>query len=71
MQIQKFNNDTLIMTGLTDVNLSAQNQDNCSLDKANEQKVSAEVDPILCPHCLRTASNGIKCRGICVSDSDY
>jgi hypothetical protein len=27
--------------------------------------------PILCPHCLRTATNGLKCKGICVSDSDY
>jgi hypothetical protein len=26
---------------------------------------------ILCPHCLRTASNGIKCKGICVADSGY
>ena len=28
-------------------------------------------DPILCPHCLRTASNGLKCKGICVADNDY
>jgi hypothetical protein len=28
-------------------------------------------DPILCPHCRRTATNGIKCKGICVADSDY
>ncbi|WP_126387684.1 hypothetical protein [Pseudanabaena sp. ABRG5-3] len=26
---------------------------------------------ILCQHCLRTASNGIKCQGICVADSNY
>ncbi len=26
---------------------------------------------ILCPHCRRTANNGIKCKGICVSDNDY
>jgi hypothetical protein len=26
---------------------------------------------ILCPHCLRTATNGIKCQGICVADSNY
>ena len=30
-----------------------------------------EVDPILCNHCLRTASNGIRCMGICVADNDY
>ncbi len=26
---------------------------------------------ILCPHCERTATNGIKCKGMCVADSDY
>jgi hypothetical protein len=28
-------------------------------------------EKVLCPHCLRTANNGIKCKGICVADSDY
>jgi hypothetical protein len=27
--------------------------------------------PILCPHCQRTATNGLKCKGICVAESDY
>ena len=31
----------------------------------------AENEKILCPHCRRTATNGIKCKGICVADSDY
>ena len=30
-----------------------------------------EEDPILCNHCLRTVSNGIRCMGICVSDNEY
>ncbi|ABW30536.1 conserved hypothetical protein [Acaryochloris marina MBIC11017] len=30
-----------------------------------------EIEKILCPHCRRTATNGIKCKGICVADSDY
>ena len=30
-----------------------------------------EDEKILCPHCRRTANNGIKCKGICVADSDY
>ena len=30
-----------------------------------------DQEPILCPHCRRTASNGIKCKGICVADADY
>lgn len=31
----------------------------------------SSAEKILCRHCLRTASNGIKCQGICVADSDY
>lgn len=31
----------------------------------------AETEAILCPHCKRTASNGIKCKGICVAENDY
>lgn len=38
-----------------------------SKDNSQENK----EEKILCPHCLRTASNGIKCKGICVADSDY
>lgn len=30
-----------------------------------------KLDPILCPHCLRTATNQIKCKGICIADNDY
>ena len=28
-------------------------------------------DVILCNHCKRTASNGVKCLGMCVADNDY
>ena len=28
-------------------------------------------DVILCNHCKRTASNGIRCLGMCVADNDY
>ena len=30
-----------------------------------------ELEPILCNHCHRTASNGIRCLGMCVADNDY
>ena len=30
-----------------------------------------EVEKVLCPHCQRTATNGIRCKGICVADNDY
>ena len=32
---------------------------------------TAGAAPILCPHCKRTADNGIRCLGMCVADSDY
>ena len=30
-----------------------------------------DKDPILCKHCKRTASNGVRCLGMCVADNDY
>ena len=33
--------------------------------------LSNKKEPILCVHCKRTNSNGIRCMGICVADSDY
>ena len=39
----------------------------------NNSKInlSSENDPILCNHCKRTASNGVRCLGMCVADNDY
>ena len=39
--------------------------------KSNESNVSFDKEKVLCNHCKRTASNGIRCLGICVADSDY
>ena len=33
--------------------------------------IKQKEEKILCNHCLRTASNGIRCMGICVADNDY
>ena len=35
------------------------------------QMIEKKDEKILCNHCLRTASNGIRCMGICVADNDY
>ena len=49
----------------------------CDLDstndkkKKNESNVLLEKEKILCTHCMRTASNGIRCLGMCVADNDY
>ena len=44
-----------------------------SLKDQNNSKInlSLKKDPILCNHCKRTASNGVRCLGMCVADNDY
>ena len=39
----------------------------------NNSKINLPTnkDPILCNHCKRTASNGVRCLGMCVADNDY
>ena len=48
-------------------------QDLISLNNENSSKInfSNKEDTILCEHCKRTASNGIRCLGMCVADNDY
>jgi hypothetical protein len=36
-----------------------------------ESRPKSDAEKILCSHCLRTATNGIKCQGICVANSGY
>ena len=40
-------------------------------DRNEENTESHKIEKILCNHCGRTASNGIRCLGICVSDNEY
>ena len=35
------------------------------------QITNKNEEKILCNHCMRTLSNGIRCMGICVADNDY
>ena len=43
-----------------------------SKDKNNSKiNFNSEEDPILCNHCKRTSSNGVRCLGMCVADNDY
>ena len=48
-------------------------QDLISLEDQNNSNIniSLKKDPVLCNHCKRTASNGIRCLGMCVADNDY
>ena len=45
--------------------ISFQDQNN------SKTNLSSDEDPILCSHCKRTASNGVRCLGMCVADNDY
>ena len=45
------------------INLKVQNNSKINL--------TSKKDPILCIHCKRTATNGLRCLGMCVADNDY
>ena len=45
--------------------ISSTDQNNSNINPTKEK------DPILCNHCKRTASNGVRCLGMCVADNDY
>ena len=44
-----------------------------SLKVQNSSEVNrlSRKDAVLCKHCKRTASNGVRCLGMCVADNDY
>ena len=48
-------------------------QELTSFKDKNYSKINLtlEKDRILCNHCKRTASNGVRCLGMCVADNDY
>ena len=37
----------------------------------SQTNCSSAQEIILCRHCKRTSSNGIRCLGMCVADNDY
>ena len=38
---------------------------------SSEINLPSNEDTILCNHCKRTSSNGVRCLGMCVADNDY
>ena len=44
---------------------------NVRVQNSSKINLSLKKDPILCNHCKRTASNGVRCLGMCVADNDY
>ena len=48
------------------------NQDLISSESQKKKSnFSSNNDSILCNHCKRTATNGIRCLGMCIADNDY
>ena len=37
----------------------------------NQSLVRLDKEKILCNHCKRTSTNGIRCLGMCVADNEY
>ena len=48
--------------------LSCQKNDS---NEENKNENTNNLEKILCNHCGRTSSNGIRCLGICVADNEY
>ena len=48
-------------------------QELISLKDQSNSKINlpSKKDRILCNHCKRTSSNGVRCLGMCVADNDY
>ena len=49
------------------------NKDLINSNNQKKVKLSSALgkDTVLCKHCKRTPSNGIRCLGMCVADNDY
>ena len=50
---------------------SKQELTSLKVQNSSEINPSSKKETILCMHCKRTASNGIRCLGMCVADNDY
>ena len=55
--------------------MAGTSEDACGTPQTNNT-TTQECPPqnevkVLCPHCKRTADNGIRCLGMCVADNDY
>ena len=41
------------------------------VQNSSKINLSLKKDAILCNHCKRSASNGVRCLGMCVADNEY
>ena len=62
---------TLVMTLRMALFDSKQELISLNLQNSAEVNVLSKKDAVLCKHCKRTASNGVRCLGMCVADNEY
>jgi hypothetical protein len=51
-----------------EIQMSTENLPTSITIDAMPPQQAVEIEKVLCPHCQRTATNGVKCRGVCVAD---
>ncbi|MDA7433239.1 hypothetical protein N8501_01070 [Synechococcus sp. AH-601-N10] len=61
----------LAMASIAESIISTSKTTGADSDGEGEGITTSQAEKVLCPHCRRTASNGIRCMGICVADNDY
>ena len=59
------------MNKLNNFKDSSCEKNDCQKDNQINHENNRKLDKILCHHCGRTSSNGIRCLGICVEDNEY
>ena len=59
------------MDKLNGFNDSSYEKDEINEENQKNNENNNRLEKVLCVHCRRTLSNGIRCLGICVADSDY
>ena len=59
------------MNNLNSLNDSSFKNNDTHGEYQRKNESNNKRDKLLCNHCGRTTSNGIRCLGICVADNDY
>ena len=62
---------TLVITPRMALFDSEQELISLKVQNNSEVNILSKKDVVLCKHCKRTASNGVRCLGMCVADNDY
>tara|TARA_B100001029_G_C14999721_1_gene417310 strand:- start:593 stop:772 length:180 start_codon:yes stop_codon:yes gene_type:complete len=59
------------MNKLNDVQDFSFDKNDSNQENQKNNKSKSTLEKVLCNHCGRTSSNGLRCLGICVADNEY